>query len=660
MISFEQADDGSVIKIENGVETNIGQIDDATGAPAFQRMLVGGITKQADRLATIRKKFPTAIVDPDDNSNFLFENPATGKLTRYNPKGLDWGDIPSMTREMFQMGGSIGGGTAGFVGGGMAGGVGAVPGAAAGSMLGAAGGEELFQLLVQALGAEDTRTPMERAGDTAFVGATGLGGPAGSAATAGVKQGVKLGIRGPSGEGVQQTIDDAAKFGFVPSAATATRNGTIDMLESLVSKAPGGFTVVRNAVSKAIESTKSKIDETVRNLAKGSVDATKVGRTVRGGIEDADGFISRFNARAGQLYDAIPIAADSPAAMTNTVAKLQELTRAIPGAEKTTARLTNQALSGMRDDLIADIGETGALPFEALKRLRSMVGERIANTSLIDSVSKGEWKQLYGALSEDIKAAASAAGPDARKAFDRAGAFWKAGTTRVDDILQPLINKNVPEDVARSIELGGKKGPTRLLAIRRSLTPAQWKVVAAQALSDMGAPQASKGIDESLGFSFDSFLTRWNNLDDKTLDALFGNMGTLKADLDSLVRVARSMRESSQAFANPSGTAGASVGQVMLFSSLGAPVTAAFTGDAAGAMMFPAVTAMAVLGTRQAAKLLTSPSFVKWLAGTSKVRPNGIGAHVGRLGQLATSGDLDFKQAVLEYANQFQADPQSP
>lgn len=639
------------------MKNELGAVDDTTGAPPLVRMLVGGTTKQEDRLATIRRIYPGAFQDPVDPENFIFKNPDTGKMTLYNPKGLDTGDVASVTREVTQAAGSAAGATLGVPAG--------LPGIAGGSMLGAAAGEEVYQLLAKALGAQDSRTTKERLGDTAYAGVTGLGGPVGAGVQQGASATVKGLMRGASGERVARAIEDAAKFNFSPSLATATKNKTLDMLENFTARTPGGFGVIRKEVDKTLSAVKGRIDEITNTLAGTSPEKDIAGRAIEKGItapktaESVGGFVARFNTRAAQLYSDIPIDAGQPVSMKNTLRLLTEMTADIPGAENTSDLLKNKALVGILDKMRADVGETGALPFQAVKMLRTKVGQNAASANLISDVSRGEWKQLYGAMSDDIKAAADEAGPAARKAFDRANNFWKAGNKRIDDVLEPLVRNKTAERIYDALDRGAKQGPTVINAVRRSLTDDQWDVVLGEVVKKMGQPAPGKMVEESIGFSFDSFLTNWNKFKVAgTIDPLLGNRPQLKADLSALVRISQHVRESSQAFANPSGTAGAGIGQLMLLGSFGSVGTAAITGDLRAAMLFPAITAMGAVSTNAMARLMTSPKFVRWVSLAAKVKPNGFGAHLGRLAQVAAGGDIDLKNAVLEYAGVFDSGAQ--
>ena len=130
--------------------TELGTIDRETGAPATLRAVIGGISKPEDRLAELQKVYDTVIPDPEDKTNFLFVSPKTGRLTAYNPSGLDLGDVASMAREGTQAVAATAGATAGAPLG--------LPGIAGGSVLGGMAGEELFQLVLRGMGVQDTRS----------------------------------------------------------------------------------------------------------------------------------------------------------------------------------------------------------------------------------------------------------------------------------------------------------------------------------------------------------------------------------------------------------------------------------------------------------------------------------------------------------------------
>ena len=79
----------------------------------------------------------------------------------------------------------------------------------------------------------------------------------------------------------------------------------------------------------------------------------------------------------------------------------------------------------------------------------------------------------------------------------------------------------------------------------------------------------------------------------------------------------------------------------------------AFLGTMAGGDQSSAIAgaAGALVAPRVAAKLITSPGFVKWLM--ADVAPNGIAAHIGRLAAIAAESDI--KDEIDQYVNALRA-----
>ena len=81
-------------------------IDDTTGAPLPARLAVGGAEGE-DRAATLRN---LGYKDVEETaSGLMFRDPNTNRLTLYNPPGFDLGDIVSITPEVAEATGAIGG-----------------------------------------------------------------------------------------------------------------------------------------------------------------------------------------------------------------------------------------------------------------------------------------------------------------------------------------------------------------------------------------------------------------------------------------------------------------------------------------------------------------------------------------------------------------------
>ena len=227
---------------------------------------------------------------------------------------------------------------------------------------------------------------------------------------------------------------------------------------------------------------------------------------------------------------------------------------------------------------------------------------------------------------------------------------------RIESYLEPITKVADPDRIASLLLNSAKEGSTRINAIKKSLTTDQYRVFLSSVIEKMGRIRPGQAIAGALDdvvevsgkFSSETFLTNWNKLTKEAKDVLFSGKGWSKEmikDLDQLVSVSDIIRQSGKTFANPSGTADRIVGQGLL---LGGGATA-ITGNPA--YIIGLLTAFG--GANVTAKLFTNPSFVKWLASSTKIAANkgidGVTESIGKLGTIMGSADSESRQAVYEY-----------
>ncbi len=132
----------------------------------------------------------------------------------------------------------------------------------------------------------------------------------------------------------------------------------------------------------------------------------------------------------------------------------------------------------------------------------------------------------------------------------------------------------------------------------------------------------------------------WNGLSKEAKSTLFDRMGPdYRASMDNVARMASNLRSGSKVFRNPSGTSDATIQAA----TVGSAVTSLLMGSPAGA----AGVAAAVGGANIGAKLLTNPTFVRWL-GRNTNRP--IGSLNAQIGVLANMGKDD--PDITEFVDQ--------
>lgn len=480
----------------------------------------------------------------------------------------------------------------------------------------------------------------QAASSVAGGGAAGVtretGGSPGAQALAGLGAGVATpaaisGVRNAISARTTPNVEAFRSAGAEPSVGAATNSRFLQGLENLVAKLPGGQGVMQRFHSETQKHLGSKV--------RTGVTAETAGRTIERGV---DKFLHRTKERFSQLdaRTAEKIPSKTRIEPQSTVRILGEITSPVVGAESTTAAMVNPALANMRRNLAEDLStNNGQMPYEALRQLRTRVGSML-DDALVTGVPGGQLKRVYGALSEDMRRAAEAAG--AGKEFARQNHYWRARMDRIESTLERVVGKgSQPEDIFRRVNPATPDAVNKLRATLRSLEPAEREVVSRAVIDRLGRATPGRQNDIGDAFSSETFLTNWNRISPQAKSALFPNSG-MRADLDKLANVSSRLRGSGQVFANPSGTAGAAAGYTV-YGSMG---LGALTGNT------PAIAAGAgaLLLTNVTSRMLTSPRVVNWLASTPSNRQH-MAAHIARLPTIyAQIDDEGLREDLAAYA----------
>jgi hypothetical protein len=286
------------------------------------------------------------------------------------------------------------------------------------------------------------------------------------------------------------------------------------------------------------------------------------------------------------------------------------------------------------DQLAAEIFRDGKLPFEAVKKLRTLVGNEIADSGLASDVPRSKWNPLYGALSEDLRSIAAQSGPDATSAFNRANDHTRAGISRLDRIA-PFADVQAPEQAFTNLQRTLGENVSTFQAVKKSLPEGARGVVAGTVIERLG--KATNGNQNEMGsvWSPETFLTNWNKMTPKARDELFSGFPgaeKAKADVEAVAKTTAVMRDNSKMWANPSGT-GANTFARGVF--VGGPATDIINPWA------PAAIGTAVGGANLLSKALTSPNVVRSMAQRSGGSPSLTNAQIR---QLLNSGLLQKQE----------------
>lgn len=362
--------------------------------------------------------------------------------------------------------------------------------------------------------------------------------------------------------GRKAAADNLATFeaaGTVPTLGQVTGNPVIRGAESLLAKVPGGTGVMGDFANRQADDMARAVQTLSDELAPGASAANAGEAIVRGVGAFKEGIKSVQRKLYAHLDDYIPAA--TPIPVSKTQETLAALNAEIPGAPNLSQFFINSKIKGIDSALQADLeaaARGGAMPYEAIKKLRTLVGDEIGNNSLVSDVPRSKWSALYGALSDDLGAAAQSAGPEAAHAWGWANQFTKSQMKRLDD-LSGIIAKDSPEKIFSAAVSGTSEGDTIAKRVISALPMGDRREVASALLQRMG--RASPGQQNALGdaFSTETFLSNLSKISPEARHTIFGRTdvdGVLE-QLHQFAQVSASRRAGGKIYANPSGTSAA-------------------------------------------------------------------------------------------------------
>lgn len=452
-------------------------------------------------------------------------------------------------------------------------------------------------------------------------------------------------------ETMQRGIADFATVGAQPSVGQAAGNRRTRGLESLLAGSPTASSRMADFAERQARDIGTGLQRRADDFFP-NASAERAGRAVERG---ADTFANNAKVMRRALYWAADkaIPANTRLPMANTQRTLAELTALTPGAESTTAQLLNPRIAEIAKSLGEDMmaaratGQMG-IPYQAVKDLRSRIGEELADFSLSPDRPTAQYKRLYAALSQDMEQAAREQGPDAMQAMRRANAYTRASSARLEQV-QRVVDKNGgSEKVFNAVMAGTQDGGTTLRAVMQSLPKEGQRAVTAAVIKRMGLPTPGQaGLGEAQ-FSAQTFLTNWNRVSPEAKRALFDRHGPqFSRDMDKIARVAENIRDGSKVFANPSGTANRAAA-IGYYGSL-----AATTGGAAmGVGVAPLVYLLGGgAAANVAARAMTNPKLVHWLARTTELPASALPQQIVLLKQIAKD-DPDAAELVAALEGQ--------
>jgi hypothetical protein len=489
---------------------------------------------------------------------------------------------------------------------------------------------------------------------------------------------------------MEQRIRDFEAAGVDPTVGLATGGRTAQAIESALAKAPGGAGVM----AKKIEDIQAQLQGTanlVRDTASPVYGPVAAGEALRHGAEaykDRRGAI--YGTMMDRAMDLIPEGMTFP--VSGMMARGEATLADVPGAPNVSGVLnqpraftqrvvqalerdaTPQPSQNVPSQILQADGQPfttqtratpGGLPMEGIRGLRSRIGElAYAQNPLNADANTGALKNLYGGARQDIRNAGTLAdaervargqNPGVAQGLDRADRFYSQTQRILDDVLAPIHKtaEGSPERAYARVESDMRNSGQSAVKLMSALPLENRKLVLATAIDRLGRARPGAQNADGDAFSASTFLTNWNKMSPEAKKTVtwMPNGSAMRDQLDMIARAADRLGQASKVYSNPSGTAQAT-NAVGAISGLASGLSLAAAGHVGAGLM----SAGGILGTMAifnvSARTMSNPRFVKWLADSTKMRPQQIQQHLARLSLMATRETDPEARAELQELQQ--------
>lgn len=686
------------------------------------RFAVSAAPNFESKVKTLQKFFSKVIQDEYDPTNFILEDSNGKRYILDDKTKTNFGDVIDEGKIVPQMVLSTAGTIAGSAGG--------PAGAIAGSGGGLALGSEFYERVGQLFGTEIERTPGEylktRGMEVVFGAGAQAAGPLllkgiknifrGGEGTVYKEAAEQMGLKNAA-EGkkyydsltLQQRIDSglklnmadrlvlADKYGTNLTLGQATENGFVDTFEGVFANVPFASGMMRRAAERSQDALgKSYVKNMITSLEVPRL-ATRqqagevVGRGIVGkgdklaigdaefGITQATGAIQRFRNESafnfGKVNESIKglTAAEKGIQMNKTLEFLREQAQSPQGIQALYKIINNPQINTMFKTLDAITKKgTKAVPYEAVDKLRQLIGTKLSDPVLFDSMPRSVFKAMYKNVMDDITTSlgkiTGTQGRLVRANLKTANDAYKQGIDTIDKFLNPLAKKVGDLDgLVNKLLTQAKQGGTQLNKLMNSLGPERSKVLISSIVEKLGEAEAI-GAAGALGrtnfFNTSTFLTNYGKLAPEAKQALFNNpmfkgknYGTLNNSIKEIQTLSTYI-EGGNPFKDL-GQLGASrqAGTGLLIGA-GAGGFGALLGYGAGgglgaALGFIAGIPLFGITGGTAARLMSNPAFMHWVARGIKIAGNkgidGLVEHTVKLGAIAGNSDKETGDLINQY-----------
>jgi len=274
-------------------------------------------------------------------------------------------------------------------------------------------------------------------------------------------------------------------------------------------------------------------------------DLTGAGQVAQRG---ATRWMERTAERASQLYADVPIANETDAVIGTTRSALAEINQGMRSNPELGAIFSNprlqaleRALSDEVDPATGEVLREARLNWRDLQEFRTRIGDALDDPRLSEKIASRQLRRLYAALSDDMRATAEAAGPDALRSWRRANNYYDGRMKRVNNTLSAVLGERrdrtaneAMSSLQAMLRSGGTDDAARFSRVLRSMSPDDARTVRATIVSE------ARG-----GRQFDpkELASNWSSLSERGKSALLPQRGLRDLMDDAAERAAMSQHD---------------------------------------------------------------------------------------------------------------------
>jgi hypothetical protein len=338
----------------------------------------------------------------------------------------------------------------------------------------------------------------------------------------------------------------------------ASGDATMQALQNTAERTIGGAGRVQAAANQTLQDFQTSLGRAMDDLgtARTPQQAGQVAQDV------AANWLTDWRSAARTAWNRVTniLPDNTPIDLTRTRAAINQLGQRMSDVPDVAAAMQGDQFSRLRDAINASPQQWRS---QSVSTLRSLVGELIDSSNLGGNIPQAELRQLYGALSDDIRGAV-AMRPGGLQAWQTANAITRGGHDVVDRIINNLIERTPsganairPENAFQWItqNITQRGGGSRLADVQRlmeSQQPGSFGNIGSAVLEPASTAMANTRSPTSL---LTLLGNRTASLSPEARDVLFGAGGPTRARLEALSTLADRMTATAR-LGNPSGTAG--------------------------------------------------------------------------------------------------------